>query len=145
MSEQLIVRQNREFGTEILAPDPHRPGDAQFYPVEHIYHLTPYGMLLAGLATCTAIVLHTYAQNHGLDLEEVELRVGYERVFADDCRDCEAIDEYREQIVEDIVLRGNLTPQQRQKLLLISRYCPVHKMLHQGIEVHSRLAEEGGR
>ncbi len=141
MGEQLVVRQNREFLTEILAPDPHRPDDPQLYPVEHIYHLTPYGMLLAGLATCTAIVLHTYAQHHGLDLQEVELRLQYERVFSDDCRDCEAIDEYREQIVEEIVLTGNLTPQQRQKLLLISRQCPVHKMLHQGIEVVSRLAE----
>ncbi|MGB9776194.1 MAG: OsmC family protein [Anaerolineae bacterium] len=141
MSEQIIVRQNREFLTEILAPDPHHPEDPQVYPVEHIYHLTPYGMLLASLATCTAIVLHTYAQNHGVALEEVELRLGYERVFADDCRDCEAIDEYREQIVEEIVLKGNLSPQERQRLLIVSRHCPVHKMLHQGIEVVSRLAE----
>lgn len=141
MSETIIVRQNREFLTEILAPDPHRPEDPQLYPVEHIYHLTPYGMLLASLATCTAIVLHTYAQNHGVDLEEVELRLGYERIFADDCRDCEAIDEYREQIVEEIVLKGHLSPQEQQKLLVVSRHCPVHKMLHQGIEVVSRLAE----
>jgi uncharacterized OsmC-like protein len=141
VSEQIVVRQNRDFETEILAPDPHRPDDPQLYPVEHIYHLTPYGMLLTGLATCTAIVLHTYAQNHGVDLHEVELRLWYERVFAEDCRDCEAIEEYREQIIEDIILKGNLTPQERQKLLLISRHCPVHKMLHQGIEVVSRLAE----
>ncbi|MCX7855659.1 MAG: OsmC family protein [Anaerolineae bacterium] len=141
MSEKVIVRQNREFLTEILAPDPHRPEDPQLYPVEHIYHLTPYGMLLASLGTCTAIVLHTYAQNHSVALEEVELRLSYERVFADDCRDCESIDEYREQIVEEILLKGNLSPQERQKLLLISRHCPVHRMLHQGIEVVSRLAE----
>ncbi len=132
MSENIIIRQNREFLTEILAPDPHHPEDPKLYPVEHIYHLTPYGMLLASLGACTAIVLHTYARNHGVALEEVELRLGYERIFADDCRDCEAIDEYREQIVEEIVLKGNLSAQERQKLLLISRHCPVHKMLHQG-------------
>lgn len=141
MSETIIIRQNREFLTEILAPDPHRPEDPQLYPVEHIYHLTPYGMLLTSLGACTAIVLHTYARNHGVDLQEVELRLSYERIFADDCQDCEAIDEYREQIVEEIRLTGNLTPQERQKLLLIARHCPVHKMLHQGIEVVSRLAE----
>lgn len=141
MSEKIVVRQNRDFLTEILAPDPHRPEDPQLYPVEHIYHLTPYGMLLTSLGTCTAIVLHTYAQHHGVDLEEVELRLGYERVFASDCRDCEAIDTYEEQIAEEIVLKGNLTPQERQKLLLIARHCPIHKMLHQGIEVISHLAE----
>ncbi|MCS7282100.1 MAG: OsmC family protein [Anaerolineae bacterium] len=141
MSEKVVVRQNRDFLTEILATDPHRPGDSKLYPVEHLYHLTPYGMLLASLGTCTAIVLHTYAQHHGVDLEEVELRLSYERIFADDCRDCEAIDTYEEQIVEEIALKGHLSPQERQKLLLIARHCPIHKMLHQGIEVVSHLSE----
>ncbi|MGQ9716774.1 MAG: hypothetical protein ACUVSH_04420 [Anaerolineae bacterium] len=38
MGEQLIVRQNREFLTEILASDPHRPDDPHLYPAEQIYH-----------------------------------------------------------------------------------------------------------
>jgi len=28
-----------------------------------------------GLGSCTATVLHTYAQHHGVDLREVELRL----------------------------------------------------------------------
>jgi putative redox protein len=142
MAEKVIVRQNRAFETEILAVDPHLPDSDHFHPVEHVHQLTPYGMLLVGLTACTAIVLHTYAQHHGVELDEVELRAQYDRVFAEDCEDCEGIEEYREQIEEQIVLTGDLTPQERSRLLAISRHCPIHKMLAHGIEVRSHLAEE---
>ena len=141
MGESIIVRQNSRFETEILALDPHDPDAHHFYPVGDVRQLTPYGMLLAGLGSCTAIVLHTYAQHHTVDLHEVELRLQYDRVFADDCKDCEGIEEYREQIEVEIVLTGELVPQERQKLFRVSRHCPIHKVLKQGIEVQSRLAK----
>jgi len=142
MGEKVIVRQNSQFETKILALDPHDPDAHHFYPVGDVHQLTPYGMLLAGLGSCTSIVLHTYAQHHGVDLREVELRLQYDRVFADDCEGCEGIEEYREQIETEIVLSGELTPQERKRLLRVSRHCPVHKILKQGIEVQSRLAED---
>jgi putative redox protein len=144
MAESVIVRQNSQFETKILALDPHVPDAHDFQPVENVNQMTPYGMLLAGLASCTAIVLHTYAQHHDVDLREVELHLQYERVFAEDCKDCEGIQEYKEQIEEEIVLTGDLTPEERKRLYLISRHCPIHKMLSQGIEIQSRLLEEDG-
>ena len=142
MGESVIVRQNSQFQTQVLALDPHDPDARQFHPVEAIHHLTPYGMLLAGLGSCTAVVIHTYAQHHGVDVQEVELRLRYDRVFADDCEGCESIEEYIEQIEEEISLIGNLTPAERQRLYMVSRHCPIHKMLIRGIEVKSRLEEE---
>jgi len=141
MAERVIVRQNRMFETEILAADPHVPDSDHLHPVEYVHQLTPYGMLLVGLAACTAIVLHTYAQYHDVALDEVELRAQYDRVFAEDCENCEGIEEYKEQIEEEIVLTGDLTPQERSRLLVISRQCPIHKMVSHGIEVKSHLAE----
>jgi putative redox protein len=140
MGEAVIVRQNSKFETEILALDPHDPQAHEFYPVGDILQVTPYGMLLAGLGACTAIVLHTYAQHHGVELQEVELHLRYDRVFAEDCEECEGIQEYREQIVEEIVLSGDLTPEERKRLFLVSKHCPIHKMLMHGIEVQSHLA-----
>ena len=142
MGERVIVRQNNQFETEILALDPHDPDAHQFHPVGDVRHLTPYGMLLAGLGSCTSIVLHTYAQHHGVDLREVELRLEYDRVFADDCEECEGIEEYREQIETEIVLVGDLTPQDHKRLFAVSKHCPIHKILKQGIEVPLRLAED---
>jgi putative redox protein len=143
MGEKVIVRQNHLFQTEILAQDPHNPDDPMFHSVEHIYQLTPYGMLLASVASCTAIVLHTYAQHHSIDLHEAEHHMEYERVFADDCEECEHIHDYKEQISEEIVLTGNLTPADKRRLFAVSKHCPIHKMLLNGVEVISRLAEEG--
>ncbi len=142
MGESVIVRQNSQFQTQVLALDPHDPDAGQFHPVEAIHHLTPYGMLLAGLGSCTAVVIHTYAQHHGVNVQEVELRLRYDRIFADDCEGCESIEEYVEQIEEEISLIGDLTPAERMRLYMVSKHCPIHKMLTRGIKVKSRLEEE---
>jgi putative redox protein len=142
MAESIIVRQNNQFETEILARDPHNPDDQEFYLVSDVHHLTPYGLLLAGLGSCTAIVMHTYAQYHDVPLSEAELRIEYDRIFADDCKECEDIEEYKEQIAMDIAVFGELTPADRHKLFVISKHCPIHKMLAHGIEVRSHLVEE---
>jgi len=142
MGERVIVRQDSQFGTEILAADPHDPDAEHFHPVTDVRQLTPYGMLLTGLGSCTAIVLHTYAHHHGVALDEVELALVYDRVFGEDCETCEDIDEYKEQISEKITLTGNLTSDERQRLFMVSRHCPIHKMLLNGIEVHSFLLED---
>ena len=141
MAERVIIRQNKLFETEILAQDPHNPDDQEFYPVSEVQQLTPYGMLLAGLGSCTAIVMHTYAQYHDVPLSEAELRLEYDRMFADDCKECEGIEEYKEQITMDIAVFGNLTSADRHRLSVISKHCPIHKMLAHGIEVKSQLME----
>jgi uncharacterized OsmC-like protein len=35
-----------------------------------------------------------------------------------------------------------LTPAERRRLYMVSKHCPIHKMLSRGIEVKSRLEEE---
>jgi putative redox protein len=141
-AERIVVHQNSEFETQILAPPPEAPESDHLHPVGEILQLTPYGMLLAGLGSCTAVVLHTYAQYHDVALREVELRLKYDRVFTEDCQNCEHIEAYTEQIEQEIALTGDLTPEERKRLLAISRQCPIHKMLAHGIEVQTRLAEE---
>jgi putative redox protein len=141
MAESVIVRQNNQFETEILAQDPHNPDNQEFYPVSDVHQLTPYGMLLAGLGSCTAIVMHTYAQYHDVPLSEAELHLEYDRVFADDCKECEGIEEYKEQIVMEIASFGKLTQEERHRLFVVSKHCPIHKMLAHGIEVVSHPME----
>jgi putative redox protein len=142
VGESVIIRQNSEFETDILARDPHNPDDQEFHAASDVHQLTPYGMLLTGLGACTAIVMHTYAQYHDVPLSEVELHLEYDRVFADDCKDCEGSDEYKEQITMDIAIFGELVAADRQKLFVIAKHCPIHKMLAHGIDVHSRLIEK---
>lgn len=143
MAEIVVVRQKSNFETEFLAADTDSPDveARELKPVHAIHELTPYGMLLAGLGSCTTILLHSYAHHHGVDLEEAELRVSYDRVFDEDCERCEEIGEYTEQIDAEVMLTGDFDEKERNKLFLISRQCPVHKILHDGIETVFRLVE----
>ncbi|MGQ9493366.1 MAG: OsmC family protein [Anaerolineae bacterium] len=143
MAEIVIVRQNSKFETEFQYADTEAPEAAshKLRPIHAIHELTPYGMLLAGLGSCTAILLHSYAQNHGAKLEEVEIRLRYDRIFVKDCAECEETEKYSEQIDAEVEFVGELTPTERNKLFLISKHCPVHKILHNGIHTEFRLAK----
>jgi uncharacterized OsmC-like protein len=140
MGESVIVRQNRAYEIEFLALDPEAPDAHDYEHVDTIHELTPYGMLLAGLGACTAVVLNTYADYHEVGLEQVELRLTYGRAFADDCEHCQSADDYEEAIGVELTLHGELTQADRAKLLAISKRCPIHKMLTRGIEVTTQLA-----
>ena len=93
-------------------------------------------MLLASLGSCTAILLHSYAQSRGLKLREAELHLSYARDFKQDCDNCERADQYDERIDLEIALSGDLSEQEREKLFLISRQCPIHKIIKSGIQVN---------
>jgi uncharacterized OsmC-like protein len=141
MGEKVIVRQNNQFEVDIRAQDPHDPDDPEFYPANAIHQLSPYGLLLAGLGSCTTVVLHTYAQYHNVPLEEAEIRLEYDRIFAEDCKDCEHIEEYKEQIDMSVALFGKLTPEEKHRLFVVSKHCSIHKMLEHGIEIVTQPAE----
>lgn len=141
MAERIIVRQDKNFRTLFLAADPEDPAAINFEAVEDIHQLTPYGMLLASLGSCTALVLHTYAQNHNIQLDEVELHLAYQRVFREDCEGCDEAEEYHEEITEHVKFCGNLPGTAREKLLRIAHFCPIYKMLDQGVEVKTSLLE----
>lgn len=145
MAERVIVHQDKDFQTAYWAldpADPESPEAREPRSVAHLHDLTPYGMLLASLGTCTAVVLHTYAQHHDVALDDVEIVLDYQRLYREDCKDCEEIGEYMEQVAMDIRLSGDLTPDQRERLYRVSKHCPVHRMLGDGIAIQSHLAED---
>ena len=139
MSEHVIVKQTSDFVISFRAAKPEGAEGAAPQPVHNIYGLSPYGMMLASLGSCTTIVLHTYAQHHGVALDEVEISLRYERVFAEDCEECEEIDRYLERIHEEMTFRGDLDEAQRDKLFRIAKQCSIYKMFKQGIKIESRL------
>lgn len=139
MAERVIIRQDKEFQTSFSALDPEEDQVMEFHPIEQIHQLTPYGMLLSSLGSCTALVLHTYAQNHDIPLEAVELQLDYQRVFREDCEDCDQDKEYTEEILEAITLFGDLSERQRQKLMRVVSYCPIHRMLDEGIRIKTNF------
>jgi len=141
MAERVIVIQDSQFRTRFLAADPEDSTSDVYEEVANIHQLTPYGMLLSSLASCTALVLHTFAQHHNLALENVELHMTYDRVFRDDCENIEEGQDYCEEISEKILLKGDLSRGERDKLLLIAHRCPIYEMLKPGINISTSLLE----
>lgn len=141
MAERVIVIQDSQFRTRFLAADPEDSTSDEYEEVADIHQLTPYGMLLSSLASCTALVLHTFAQHHDLSLENVELHMSYDRVFRDDCENVEEGRDYCEEISEKIILKGDLSREERDKLLRISHRCPIYEMLKPGITINTSLME----
>lgn len=144
MSEHVIVRQDSEFHLQVWAFDPETALEEEDEPeeVSRLHALTPYGMMLASLGGCTAIVVHTYAQHHNLDLEQVTLDLRYRRDFREDCDNCEQTERYEERIEEMIRLEGDLDEPQRERLFKIAHQCPIYKMFEQGIEIASQLQHD---
>ena len=98
---------------------------------------SPYGLLSAALASCTTMTLKMYAGHKKLDLKSVSVSVTHDKIHAEDCHDCETrsgkIDEFR----RVVTLEGNLTDEQRARMLEIADRCPVHRTMHSEVKVRT--------
>jgi putative redox protein len=81
-----------------------------------------------------------YARKKGWPLQGVEVRLTHSKVHAEDCTDCETHQGLIDEIGREISLTGNLTEEQRAKLLEIANKCPVHRTLTSEIKIRTRLA-----
>ena len=87
----------------------------------------PHEYLGAALAACTSMTLKMYAGRKAMNLENVIVTVDIER-----------IDEI-EKFSRDIQLIGNLSVEERERLLEIANKCPIHKALSGQIQIKTQL------
>jgi putative redox protein len=83
--------------------------DAEFCPMD---------LLPAALACCVNMTVRMYADKHGIPLGEVRTKVELDRSVAE-----QPVFRYA------IELEGNFTAEQRDKLLLAAKACPVRRIL----------------
>ena len=91
--------------------------------------VTPYDLLLAALGTCTSMTLRMYAQRKQIALSGIEITLDHSRVHADDCATCDDQAARVDQITRLIRIDGDLTPDQRSRMMEIADMCPVHRTL----------------
>jgi putative redox protein len=101
---------------------------------------TPYDYLLAGLGGCTSMTVGLYARRKGWPLEDVTVAMRHSRIHAKDCADCDTKDGMLDHVDMDVQLTGDLTPEQRAKLIEIAAKCPVHRTLRSEINIKVREA-----
>ena len=138
----VIARSRGGFRTEIEA-GPHRLVADE--PVDFggtAEGPTPYDLLSAALAGCTAMTLQFYAKREKLPLEGVDVSVAHDRQHAKDCADCVTQAGFIHRFRVELALHGPLTPEQRQRLLDTARRCPVSRTLQSEIKIDEVLVDE---
>ncbi|HEX5380262.1 MAG TPA: OsmC family protein [Phenylobacterium sp.] len=93
----------------------------------------PFEFLLAGLGACTTMTLRGYATRKGWPLDWIEVRVTHA---------VRASDGATKNVFErEIRLEGDLSTEERARLLEIADRCPVSRTLAGGSIIQSRLAD----
>ena len=81
------------------------------------------------------------AKRDGIPLEGTEITVTNDRMYAKDCADCMTASGYIHRFTVKIKLLGNLTSEQREKLIAAAKRCPVYKTLTNEIRIDDVLEE----
>ena len=110
----------------LLADEPVSVGGADAGPA-------PLEYVMAGLGACTSMTLRMYAERKGIPLTRISVSLGHDMVVIDGVK--------RDRILRKITLDGDLSGDQRARLLEIANKCPVHRALAQPLVIESRLAD----
>jgi putative redox protein len=120
-STEAQLRQTIRIGSHVLAADePVEDGGDDAGPAPHEF-------LLAGLAACTSMTLRLYAARKAWPLESIETSVDGDHV------DGAFV------LTRHLVLHGDLTEEQRARLLEIANKCPVHRSLTGPIKITTEI------
>jgi len=128
LAQEISVRDHR-----LLADEPTSVGGTDTGPA-------PYEYLLSALGACTSMTLSLYARHKQWPLEHVVVRLKHSKVDAAECDDCETKVGKVDRIEREVEVTGELSEEQRARLLEIANRCPVHRTLSSEISIRTRLA-----
>ncbi len=135
----LVTEQNKKFTRKIYTVDHQLIADEPLSANGSNLGPNPYELLLTALGACTSMTMRMYATRKNLNLDNIEVMMKHNHIHAEDCSDCDAKTGLVDKIDKTIKLEGNLTDAERQRLLEIADRCPVHKTLHNEIQIRTQL------
>ncbi|HYZ48973.1 MAG TPA: OsmC family protein [Sphingomonas sp.] len=90
----------------------------------------PFDLICAALGSCTVMTMRLYAERKGWSLDGLGVRVTHRR-GSPGGRDR----------FERVLHLGDVTAEQRERLVFIAERCPVHVLLEGGADVTTAVAE----
>jgi putative redox protein len=85
----------------------------------------PHELLEAALAGCTILTAQLYANRKGMKLESTDVKV-------------KIVSEGKDSVINrEVSFRGDLTPEEKARLLEIVNKCPIHNLLESNIKIET--------
>ncbi len=142
--KQVLVRTGKKgYTSEVLAGRHHFLADEPLSVGGEDLGPSPYQFLLTALGTCTGMTLRMYADRKGWELDQVDVHLSHTKDHKQDCETCDDPKSKIDIIERELELKGNLDEKQRERLLEIADRCPVHRTLHNEIEVRTQMKNLG--
>lgn len=117
-----------------LADEPAAVGGADSGP-------GPYDLLLSALGACTSMTMRLYAERKALPLDRVTVTLQHSKIHAEDCAMCETKVGLLDRIERVIGMEGELSEEQRTRLIEIADKCPVHRTLTSEVSIVTKAAD----
>ncbi len=85
------------------------------------------------------MTIRMYAERKKWPLTNVHVTLRHNKIHAEDCADCETKEGKIDVLDRVIRLDGELTAEQKAKLMEIADKCPVHRTLMSEIKIPTRM------
>lgn len=124
----VINREGHKFTNDIYSKTNHFVADEPRSLKGDDLGMNPYEILLSSLGACTSMTMRMYADRKGFDLKDIKVNLTHEKVQLDE-------KSWQDVIHKHIEIAGNLSDEEKQKVLEIAERCPVNKTLQSDIKI----------
>lgn len=121
-TDKYITHISSYSGNTITADEPESNGG-------HDKGFSPDDLLAASLGACTCITLRMYVNHKGWQVDSLEVTVTVDRN--------EPAAPAR--LGRTIKIKGNVSEDERSKILAVANKCPIHKTLSQPVQIETAL------
>jgi len=132
-----VIERNHKFTLDVFSDSHHWRADEPVKSGGSNTGPDPYEHLLAAVGSCTAMTVRMYASRKKWPLEDVQITLRHGREHLTDCENCDQTPTKLDIIERDITFIGDLSDNQRARLLDIADKCPVHKTLTGEMEIRT--------
>jgi putative redox protein len=99
--------------------------------------MNPYELLQSALGACTAMTMRMYANRKKWDLQDIKVELKHRKSYHEDCSSPEKDSVKLDYISKKITITGDLSNEQREKIISIAEKCPINKTLKSNVIIEN--------